>query len=411
MTKSEKNQRMKEINAEIKNDEKNALIMFNQLVKEVNDSKDYSMVIDLAKTRIGKKHGNDIFEFAFAYSEMGNKKKAEQIYRHFLISHPDNTAALNNLAIIVEKHPSIKEAYDLIEHAYEIDEDDEIISKNYVRISEKYDSIERQDRVFRDSIELIENENQFVKGKLEDFANNVRKDPDYKNARMPIPNWKFRTLMQTREDLAESLKKQWLDKGYIYDTGERADRNVRIYEVNPYLFTALDDIKSLELNENWMLGFERLEANSLRDIDYFTNRKKIMKTKAKFKNILLRDYDELVVNYMYGNEKSTIILSGSIAETLLIYYFEKKKVSKITYSRNNKTVSKNLYDTQLNDLLTFIDENKVFPKQFVHLGNIMRIYRNYIHPGRELKESDQLVESKAEICYRSLNELIKVVIR
>lgn len=126
---------------------------------------------------------------------------------------------------------------------------------------------------------------------------------------------------------------------------------------------------------------------------------------------MLRDYDEIVINYILKNSKTVVILAGSIIETLLIYYCEKKKINEIEISRGKKILVKKIYETQLNELLIFANEMKLFPKHVYYLGNVARIYRNYIHPGKELKDGYSLDFGKAEICFSSLQELINEIVR
>lgn len=110
------------------------------------------------------------------------------------------------------------------------------------------------------------------------------------------------------------------------------------------------------------------------------------------------------------NHKSTIILSGSLIETLLIYHLKKKKITNVSYEVNNRKVSKELFEATLNDLLQFLEQKKMLEKHFVHLGNISRIFRNYVHPGKELRETEELDQSKSNICYISASELINTMI-
>lgn len=101
-----------------------------------------------------------------------------------------------------------------------------------------------------------------------------------------------------------------------------------------------------------------LNTKSLEEINYYRNLKRIEKLNKEFKLIVKRDYDELTFNYLAKNNKTTIILSGSLIETLLIYYLKKKKVSTVAYEINNKKISKELYEATLNDLLQYLEQNK-----------------------------------------------------
>lgn len=402
---------MKEINALAKNDEKKAKEEFIQLIRDLHSEREFEKILELSRTANGKKFKTDIFEIAYAYRELDYNNEAEKIYKEILKKYPDNVAVLNNLTLILEEKNGIRDAFYLIEKAYALEPEDEVVKNNYQRIEEKIAEVEASERMQKNACLNLEDENEFVRAKLNEFIYNVEKDPGYKNEEIYIANWKFKVLMKTNEGIADSLKIQWLEKGYIIDLGKRDSRYVKCYKLNPFLKKSLEEIKQYEINKNWIENFESVNKLTLMKIDYFKNKVRLNKAKSKYRDMFLRDYDEIVLNYIFKNSKSTIILAGSLVEMLLIYYCEKKKVKIISYTRNNKKVSKNIYDVQLNDLLLYFDENNIFSKQLFHLGNITRIYRNFIHPGRELKESNKLAFSQAEICYQSLNEIIKTVIR
>jgi hypothetical protein len=55
-------------------------------------------------------------------------------------------------------------------------------------------------------------ENDFVIGKLKNFLINIRKEATLKNNQVAIPGWKWKVLMGTDDQKAESLKKQWVEK-------------------------------------------------------------------------------------------------------------------------------------------------------------------------------------------------------
>jgi hypothetical protein len=107
------------------------------------------------------------------------------------------------------------------------------------------------------------------------------------------------------------------------------------------------------------------------------------------------------------NNKTVVILSGSIVETLLIYNCEKKKIKDISYQRHNKTISKKLYESDLGDLLSYYENTRFLGDGVVHMGNISRIYRNFVHPGKELRDQETLDDTKANICFVSTLEILK----
>jgi len=59
--------------------------------------------------------------------------------------------------------------------------------------------------------------------------------------------------------------------------------------------------------------------------------------------------------------------------------------------------------------LTFFEENKLLGDAVVHMGNISRIYRNFVHPGKELREQVALDQGKANLCFVSTLEILNRV--
>jgi hypothetical protein len=224
---------------------------------------------------------------------------------------------------------------------------------------------------------------------------------------MPIPKWKLKVMMSTDEQKALSLLDQWLKKGYVCKTGDRGSYGEYIYELNPLLLKELTKVKPKKINPQWLRGIELLNIETLESLLYFNIIQSIEKAKKSIRTILRRDIDELFLNYVMKNNKAVVILSGSIVETLLIYYCEKKQIKDISYQRHNKTISKKLYESDLGDLLTYYENTKLLGDVVVHMGNISRIYRNFVHPGKELREQETLDDAKANMCFVSTLEILK----
>lgn len=353
-----------------------------------------------------------IFEVAYAYSEIGDHNKAEEIYETIL-SFPgeeNNHAILNNLSNIKKNKGKIKEAFDLIQKAKKLNSEDGIIDQNYKNL---FGVIKEQEVIgenYKKAIEFVSKENDFVIGKLKNFLINIRKEATLKNNQVAIPGWKWKVLMGTDDQKAESLKKQWVEKGYIRKTDQRIDNFVPIYEINFLIEKALDKVQNTKINKKWIDGIENINIQKLEKISYFDILQKILKINKKFKFILERDFNELTFNYLVGNEKSVIVLAGSLVETVLIYHCDKKKIKTINYQMQNRSMQKDLYDCDLGDLLNYFDQNKIASNLLVHLGNISRIHRNFIHPGKEVRECEELDQSKSDLCYISAVEVIKRVI-
>ncbi len=414
MTKKEINERIKLIKNHLKaENEFDASEEFNSLAYDLHQAKKYQELtteFNKISKLVGQLCDFYTFELAYAFDHCDDENSSEKVYEYLSNEEPNNTAVLNNLSNIKKRKRKFKDAFELISRAYELDSEDEIISNNYDALNQIISEEKEREIRFKHSLTHLERENKFVTDKLQSFIQAAKKDENYENGILPIAKWKFKVFMKTDEQKAESLREQWLDKDYIIDTGQRGKYYEIVYEINPLIEKSLSEIKFKTINPNWIKGIEKLNVEFLDEINYYRNLKKINKVNKKFKEILKRDFDELTLNHLVQNNKTTIILAGSLIETLLIYHLEKKKITKIEYELNNKKLSKNLYDAALNDLLLFLEQNKMLQKQFVHLGNVSRIFRNYVHPGKELKESEELDSSKANLCYISASELINTVI-
>lgn len=351
------------------------------------------------------------FEIAYALNNQNKKADAKIVYEVLLKSQPHSARIRNNLSNLCREFHKIDDAWEHIQVAYELEPDVEIIERNYQELASIIQEREEKEALFKLAIEKVENENDFVINKLSNFISNCKKDKGYDDGVIAIPKWKFKVLMGTDEQKTESLLRQWLSKNYVRKTGQRGQYGELVYELNPHLAKALSLLKPKEINSNWVDALSGLNAEALEEHDYFGVKEKISKIKKAFRENLERDIDELYINYILKNSKSVIILSGSVVELLLIYYLEKKKIKEVSYSLGKRTVNKKIYDADLSDLLNYCDKEDILKNITVHLGNISRLNRNYIHPGKELRENDPLNFMKANLCFSAALEILNAVTR
>lgn len=64
----------------------------------------------------------------------------------------------------------------------------------------------------------------------------------------------------------------------------------------------------------------------------------------------------------------------------------------------------------LDDLIKYFEAENILKADFFHLNNLARIYRNYVHPGKELRDSDELSINKAKICFIGVSELLNKIV-
>jgi hypothetical protein len=352
-----------------------------------------------------------IFEIAYSLNELGYMDESEKIYEYLLVYESNNTAILNNLSHIKRSKNQLRGAFELIRRAYKIVPQDEVIANNYHQLLAIIQEQEAIQKKYTNALNFLANENDFVTEKLQTFLSNIHRKVEFNNNRIPIPGWKFSELMETDQPQAEMLCEDWLEKGYLRDTGERSKQLVPIYELNPFLENELDKIEPKQLPFKWIEGFEELTVENLERFAYFSTLQKIRKIKKKYRDIAERDLNELFLNYLVKNEKAVIILSGSLVESVLLCYCEKKGITKLYLQRrNNKTEKRDLYECDLAEILYYLKEKKILGDIFVHVGNISRIYRNFIHPGKELREPELLNQTKSDLCFISALEIINTLL-
>ena len=385
-----------------------ALELARFLIDDLWEEKDYAHIVEVYDIPdLQPKERLYSFELAYALVEGKRNSDAERIYEAILENDPKDSSVLNNLHIIKKDKDQVEEAWKLIQRAKEISPKDEIIDRNYNSMKALFEERKGILEQFKASVGRIQKENDFVIEKLRSFISSALKDPSCNKHLIPIPKWKMRVLMGTDESKASSLTDQWIDRGYIRRTGDRGDYGEHVYEINPYLRKTLDSVKRSQVPKSWADGIQALDGVHLEQLGYFDAVRRVKKTKKSFRSILERDLNELFLNYLMANHKAVVVMSGSLVETLLIYHCEKKKISQVTYDRNQRQISKRLYDADLGDLLDYFEQNRILSDLFVHMGNIARISRNFIHPGKELREAEQLSKAKADMCFISALEVVR----
>ncbi len=387
-----------------------AEIEYTDLVEELFKEKQYDLIVDLFFSAfLIPKDAFYCFEVAYSLNDQNKRADSKAVYEALLRDDPENSGVLNNLSNLCKEFGEIDEAWRHIQKAKKEDPNDEIIQRNFSNLASLIQEKEEKEVLFRSAIEFLENENDFVIGKLANFLANTRKDDSYNKGIIPIPKWKLKVLMVTDDQKASSLLDQWLRKGYIRKTGQRGQFNEFVYEVNPHLAGAIASLKPKTINPNWVSALTNLDSALLENLGYFEAKVKISKIKKTIRENLDRDIDELYINYVLKNSKSVVVLSGSVVELLLIYFLEKKKIKIVNYQLGERTVNKKLYECDLSDLLNYCECSNHLKNIVVHLGNISRLNRNYIHPGKELRENDPLNFVKANLCFSATLEILRAV--
>jgi tetratricopeptide (TPR) repeat protein len=200
----------------------------------------------------------------------------------------------------------------------------------------------------------------------------------------------------------------------FYKSAQKKDPEKELYKNNlnrclKLRESKIEEDKKKKIPEKWTKYTASIKMSNLNDLEYFEIVDRVKKVNQKYKLLIERDVNELFFNHIVHNDKASIVLSGSLIELLLTYYCEKKGLKILPIKdASGASKDKKLYDCVLSDLISFCESKKFFGSDFPHLGNLSRIYRNYIHPGRELKES--INRAKAELCFISTKELLKKIL-
>lgn len=364
------------------------------------------------------------FNYAYASVECGKKDLAFEIYHQYLDRFGDSSAVLNNLANIYKQAGKRAKAVELYEKAIRIDPENTIARKNLDKLNEEDVQKEKQKEYeasqhhfLKIAAEDLKKENNYVIGKIRTFITSWSQDPRFNGSTGPIPNFAFAKYFQASKERAQSLRQQMLDKQYLVLTEKRDEYQARIYEINPFLVEVLKKVEkeiSRVVDNAWETNFQKITSTVLDDLDYFDTIEKISRINKKYSGLLVRDFKSLTLNYLMKQPKAVVVLSGSMIELALIYYFERKKVEKIEYvdSRTAKNIKKSIYKANLIDLISYTIDKSLFGTDFTHLSNLLRVYRNYIHPGMELRPmSTDLDMQKAEVSFFGSVELLKRIIK
>lgn len=121
---------------------------------------------------------------------------------------------------------------------------------------------------------------------------------------------------------------------------------------------------------------------------------------TKLAKLLRRDCEELVINSENKAWKSVLIISGSIIEAILLEETKKDNSKAESVYRNKfpKSNKKSLDEWVLHELIKVCNDLGILTDGEQDLLNIIKNYRNLIHPGKEIRDKDiEITEEVAEI--------------
>ena len=286
---------------------KNAL---DSLIEQLQEHRLYTDI-----TKIGECFSIDelcscdtAFYFAYSYNEI-HSSKGLVLYKKILEKEPDNSHALNNVGVILERKGDYTEALVYFEKAVALS-NEELHINNARRVQEKIEEHKKKVR--------------------------LQKQKEYR-------------------DIAKNVK--------------------------------LDFFEHIGYDEVLISKF-----SSIQDAD--------------IRNILLRDLKECVIAIATGQTKNATIMAGSLIEALLYTKLTEKSITSYVVPTRSGTTNKALKDMALADLLFVAEQEKLITSNSVHLSHYVRDYRNFIHPAKELRSTDNISQENVLIMWSILKRLI-----
>ena len=118
---------------------------------------------------------------------------------------------------------------------------------------------------------------------------------------------------------------------------------------------------------------------------------------SSYREILAADYSETVDCLHNDAYKSVIVLSGSIIESILSdYYFQSNPDTKI----------EKIYRMDLGTLIDFAVASGIIKERSQQLSNVIKNFRNLIHPGRLIRTKEKIDSNLAMAAFSVLNVIL-----
>lgn len=156
--------------------------------------------------------------------------------------------------------------------------------------------------------------------------------------------------------------------------------------------------------EAWTQAASALTPEKLEELGYYAKKEQLARAPRAFRAALARDFDELVLNYLFNNRRAVVVLSGSLLEILMALHLRYRLKIKNTASNGRQT--RDVFDLTLHDLIAVYAERKLLPEHLLRLGRAARVQRNFIHPGKELLEQSGITPAGARVCFLTVLEMV-----
>lgn len=323
------------------------------------------------------------FELAYSYKKLKRDIDAKKIYEEYIKKNENSSAALNNLGVIYEEEGNLEKAIELYEKAENISHNT-IYTNNIERCQQLINDYKKQTEKASEALSLFEKENIWVINELKLFYLNCDENNNVICSYKRLPS-----LLKCGEEKAQELLNRFLKYNYIFrNKNHNYNTNSNVYKINTVIYEKIKQLdKENELISNFTDNLNNFSIQNLKKLDYEEINKKILEIKDdKIKEIFIRDYNELVYNYLSNQLKAVVLMSGTIIELLLLYILELNNIAKYSVGTNGR--NKNVKEMDISEMLEVCTSEKMIHNAPQKIIDGMKNFRNFIHPGKELREKN-----------------------
>ena len=126
----------------------------------------------------------------------------------------------------------------------------------------------------------------------------------------------------------------------------------------------------------------------------------------EYSDIIIININECVNSILIKNDKSAIVLAGSITEAVLMYQLKQNGITTINVNNKNKPIA----NCSLQDLIDEAQRINILNARNYYSAHIVRDYRNFIHPDKMIREravtNNKLVSTIWNLLKEIINELL-----
>ncbi len=389
--------------------------IMEDVVLILHKNKDYEKVVKVStyfsEDILGKT--NILFELGFAYSKIGNKDRAKRFYEQEW-SENKTSAVANNLALLYENEENWLRAKELFERAVKLDQDDDIACNNLKRINKRIEDdvkdLQKWEKEQKEALESVKNENTYIHEKLA-YLISAEDERKY----IVASHRQLSEILKINPDKVRELIKSFLQKNYVTKVkNHNIDTYSNVYRMN-YLVRKFIAKRKKRIRQNKALTIigDKINIDSFEGLGFNVSLLSNIDSKVsdqELKKILRRDLKEIVFALITKSYKTALVLSGSVIESFIL---NKIFDSNITKHLPNARAKKNkkVLNMNLSELLYVADQNQIIDNQLYHFSQVLKEYRNLIHPAVEIRKGKikKITERDAKLAWEIAKKVISEI--